>query len=170
MRVFLTGATGWVGSAIVPELVAAGHTVVGLARDPGKAAALAAAGAEVLIGTLDETDRLAAAARDADAVIHTAFSHDFSRVAEASAQDAAAIAAMGAALAGTAKPFLVTSGVALLAPGGPRRKATPRRSTPAGRAAPTSRRRTWPTAACARRRCGSPRASMATAIRGSCAS
>ena len=82
MRVFVTGATGWVGSAIVKELVDAGHQVTGLARSDEKAAALTATGAEALRGTLDDRDALHSAASAADAVIHTAFNHDFSRFAE----------------------------------------------------------------------------------------
>ena len=117
MRVFVTGATGWVGGVVVDELLDAGHRVLGLARSEEKAAALAAKSADVLLGTLDDLDRLAAAADDADAVIHLAFNHDFSTYAENSEQDRRAIEAMGEALVGTDKPFLVTAGLAQLAPG-----------------------------------------------------
>jgi nucleoside-diphosphate-sugar epimerase len=117
MDVFVTGATGWVGSAVVEELIGAGHRVTGLSRTETKATALAAAGATVLLGTLDDLDRLRGAAQAADAVIHTAFSHDFSNIAASAAQDVRAIETLGAALEGTAKPLLVTSGVALLNPG-----------------------------------------------------
>lgn len=117
MRVFVTGSTGWVGSVVVRELIGAGHQVVGLARDPVKAGALEAAGAAVLHGTLDDLDALGAAARDADAVAHLAFNHDFSRFAENAAQEARAVEAIGDALEGTSKILLVTSGVALLSPG-----------------------------------------------------
>ncbi|NML44520.1 SDR family oxidoreductase [Ramlibacter sp. G-1-2-2] len=117
MRVFVTGATGWVGSAVVQELVAHGHSVTGLARAPEKATALAAQGAQVLLGTLDDLDRLQEAAASADAVIHTAFNHDFSRFAQNAEQDQRAIEAFGSVLRGTDKPLVVTSGVALLAPG-----------------------------------------------------
>ena len=117
MRVFITGATGWVGSVVVRELVDAGHRVTGLARSDDKAAALAATGAEVLRGTLDDLDMLHDAAAAADAVIHTAFNHDFSRFVENCEQDRRAIEAMGNALVGSDRPLLVTSGVALLAPG-----------------------------------------------------
>jgi len=117
MRVFVTGATGWVGSVVVDELLGAGHRVLGLSRSEGKAAVLAAKGADVLRGTLDDLDRLAEAAAGADAVIHLAFNHDFSKFAENSEQERRAIAAMGEALVGTEKPMLYTSGLARLAPG-----------------------------------------------------
>jgi len=117
MRIFVTGATGWVGSAVVKELIGAGHRVTGLARSDAKAATLAADGAEVLRGTLDDLDTLGHAASAADAVIHTAFNHDFSRFAENAEQDRRAIEVLGSALEGTGKPLVVTSGVALLAPG-----------------------------------------------------
>ena len=118
MRVFVTGSTGWVGSAVVEELVGAGHQVTGLARSQNKTAALEAAGAEVLRGTLDDLDILRSAASAADAVIHTAFNHDFSKFAENAEQDARAIEILGAALEGSDRPLLVTGGVALVAPGG----------------------------------------------------
>ena len=117
MRVFVTGATGWVGSVVVDELLGAGHQVLGLSRSEEKAAVLAAKGADVLRGTLDDLDRLAEAAGNADAVIHLAFNHDFSKYAENSEQDRRAIEAMGEALVGTDKPILVTTGLASLAPG-----------------------------------------------------
>ena len=117
MRVFVTGATGWVGSAVVEELIGAGHRVTGLARSDDKAAALAASGAEVLRGTLDDLDLLRAAASAADAVVHTAFNHDFSRFAENAQQDQRAIETLGSALEGSTRPLLVTSGFARLAPG-----------------------------------------------------
>jgi len=117
MHVFVTGATGWVGSAVVADLIAAGHKVTGLARSPDKAPALAAAGATVLAGTVDDLDILRTAASAADAVIHTAFNHDFSKFAENAAQDQRAIETLGAALEGSDRPLLVTSGFARLAPG-----------------------------------------------------
>ena len=117
MKVFVTGATGWVGSAVVDELIGAGHQVTGLARSADKAAVLAASGAEVLRGALDDLDVLRDAASAADAVIHTAFNHDFSKFAENCEQDRLAIETLGNALEGSDRPLLVTSGVALLSPG-----------------------------------------------------
>lgn len=117
MHVFVTGATGWVGSVVVNELVGAGHRVTGLARSEEKAATLSKTGAEVLRGTLDDLDLLRGAASSADAVIHTAFNHDFSKFAANAEQDRRAIEVMGGTLEGTDRPFLVTAGVALVAPG-----------------------------------------------------
>ncbi len=117
MRVFVTGATGWVGSAVVQEMIGAGHTVVGLCRSREKAADLAAAGAEVLMGAIEDVSQLKEAAGRCDGVIHTAFNHDFSRMAESGAVEQGAIAALGEAVAGSDRPVLVTSGVALLTPG-----------------------------------------------------
>ncbi len=117
MRVFVTGATGWIGSAVTKELVDAGHQVTGLVRSDEKAAALAAVGAKVLRGTLDDLDALRDAASAADGVIHTAFSHDFSKFVEGCEQDRRAIEVMGSALEGSDRPLLVTMGLAMLAPG-----------------------------------------------------
>jgi nucleoside-diphosphate-sugar epimerase len=117
MRVFVTGATGWVGSAVVRDLVAAGHEVLGLCRSDEKAAALAEAGAEIYRGSLEDLGTLRAGAAQADGVIHTAFNHDYSRLAENGAQEQRAIEAIGDVLAGSGRPFVVTSGIALLAPG-----------------------------------------------------
>ena len=117
MRVFVTGATGWVGNVVVDELLGVGHQVLGLSRSEEKVVRLAGKGAEVLRGTLDDLDLLAEAASSADAVIHLAFNHDFSKYAENSEQDRRAIKAMGEALVGTDKPILVTTGLAMLAPG-----------------------------------------------------
>lgn len=121
MRVFITGASGHVGSALVPELLRNGHAVVGLARSDASAAALEWAGAEVRRGDLDDLDGLRAAAADADGVVHLAFKHDlmFSGGAEeAVAADLRAIEALGDGLAGSGKPFVGTSGTLMLAVGG----------------------------------------------------
>jgi nucleoside-diphosphate-sugar epimerase len=121
MRVFVTGPTGWVGSVVVRELLSAGHQVVGLARSDKSAAAATAAGAEVVRGSLEDTDGLRAAAAEADGVIHTGYIHDFSPTgdpAAAAAVDGRAIAAFGDALAGTGKPLVVASGLPLAPAGG----------------------------------------------------
>lgn len=117
MRVFVTGATGFVGSAVVKELLDAGHSVLGLARSDANANILAEAGATVHRGDLTDLKSLQSGAEKADAVAHLGFIHDFSKFAEVSAIDKAAIEAMGEALIGTQKPLLVTSGVAVLPQG-----------------------------------------------------
>lgn len=118
MRIFLTGATGYIGSAITKDLLEAGHKVVGLARSDASAAALVAAGAEVHRGNLDDFDSLKAGASAADGVIHNAFNNisETTDFVAASQADLAAVEAIGSALEGTDKPFIVTSGTLLLTP------------------------------------------------------
>lgn len=118
MRVFVTGASGHIGSLVVTELLGAGHRVLGLARSDASAAKLAAAGVDVLRGSLEDVDVLAAGAAESDGVIHLAFMHDFTDYAAAVATDLRAVEAVGRALTGSGKPFVNTSGTAMLAFGG----------------------------------------------------
>lgn len=117
MRVFVTGVSGFVGTAVVQELISAGHSVLGLARSGESAAAVAALGADVLEGSLADRMVLMRGAGKCDGVIHTAFQHDFSNFVECCAMDRKAITAMGAELGGSGRLMLVTHGLAHLAPG-----------------------------------------------------
>lgn len=130
MRVFVTGAAGFIGSETTKELIANGHHVIGLARSDANVRTLERLGAEVHRGSLQDLDSLKRGARDCDAVIHLAFIHDFTKFAENGAIDKAAIEAMGDVLAGSNKPFIVTSGTGLVAAGvvvteGMRRESSP---------------------------------------------
>jgi len=117
MRIFITGATGFVGTAVVQELISAGHQVLGLARSDASADALKATGAEVHRGDLQDLDSLRSGAAASDGVIHTGFIHDFSRFKEVCEVDKVAIDAIAEVLAGSDRPFIVTSGTALVSPG-----------------------------------------------------
>jgi nucleoside-diphosphate-sugar epimerase len=117
MRIFVTGATGWIGSAVIPELLNAGHQVLGLARSDTAAASVAGLGAEVQRGDLNDLDSLRAGAAASDGVVHLGYNHDFSRMEAAAQTDLAAINAIGAELEGTDRPFVIASGVLGLASG-----------------------------------------------------
>src|SRR5215469_602529 len=127
MRVFVTRATGFIGSAVVKELIGAGHQVLGLCRSEEKAAALAATGAEVYRGSMDDADCLKRGAADSDGVIHLAFNHDFSKFVANCEDDRRVIAALGSALKGSHRPLIVTSGTGLAntVPGQPAREDNP---------------------------------------------
>jgi nucleoside-diphosphate-sugar epimerase len=125
MRVFVTGASGWIGSATVDELLAAGHEVTGLARSDASAAVLQAKGARVHRGDLDDLASIRAGAEAAEAVIHLANKHDWSNPAASSAAERAAVQTIGDALAGTGRPFLLAAGVAGLTQGRPAAESDP---------------------------------------------
>jgi nucleoside-diphosphate-sugar epimerase len=120
MRIFVTGASGWIGSAVLPELIGAGHHVVGLARSDASAAALTAAGAEVHLGSLDDLDSLRSGAAASDGAIHLAFRHDLAFSGDfqgAADADRRAVEALGDALAGSDRPLLIASGTLGVSPG-----------------------------------------------------
>ncbi|HEX3975985.1 MAG TPA: SDR family oxidoreductase [Solirubrobacteraceae bacterium] len=119
MRVFVTGASGWIGSAVVADLIEAGHQVAGLARSDASATTVQGAGAEVVRGSIDDLDTLTAAAAAADGVIHTAYIHDFSQMEAAAATDRRVIETLGSALEGSDRPLVVTTGTGVLHPGRP---------------------------------------------------
>jgi nucleoside-diphosphate-sugar epimerase len=149
MRIFVTGASGWIGSAVVPELLGAGHQVIGLARSDASATALTAAGAEVQRGTLDDLDGLRDAAGASDGVIHLAFKHelafsgDFQGAADA---DRRAVETFGEALAGSDRPLVIASGILGVAPGRVAREQDGHGSNPAVAAWGGGPRTRWETA------------------------
>lgn len=157
MRVFVTGASGWIGSAVTDDLLAAGYQVSGMARSEASAAALHSKGVTVRRGDLDDLTGIQAGAAAADAVIHLANKHDFSNPAVSNAAERAAVQAIGDTLAGTDRPFLFASGVAALAQGRPATEDDP--SPFHGPNSPRGGGRTWHssswTAGCGQSACAS---------------
>jgi len=148
MRIFVTGASGWIGSAVVPELIGAGHQVVGLARSDASAAALAAAGAQVHHGTLDDLDTLRDAAGASDGVIHLAFKHDIAFSGDfqgAADADRRAVETLGEALVGSDRPMVIASGTLGLATGRVSTERDGHGSAPAGDAWASGPRTRWAT-------------------------
>ncbi len=164
MCIFLTGASGFIGSRILPALQASGHQVIGLARSESTAQAVKVAGAEVHRGTLDAPESLLAGVGNADAVIHTAFDHDFSRFAANCEKDRQAILALGQALRGSTRPLVITSGTLMGDDGsgapalGSRSSTqrTPARAPPQSSPASSCWRREWMSGWSAYRRCMTP--------------
>src|SRR5271154_5259448 len=115
MRIFVTGASGWIGSAVVPELLGAGHDVVGLARSNAAAAAIRAAGAEAVLGSLDDPGSFREAVEKSDGVVHLAYNHDFARMNDAAKTDGVVVETIGEVLKNSDRPFIVASGVLGLA-------------------------------------------------------
>lgn len=152
MRVFVTGASGWIGSAVVDELLATGHRVTGLARSDASAAALQAKGVAVHRGDLDDLAGLRAGAEAAEAVIHLANKHDFADLAGTAAAERAAVQTLGDALVGSGRPFLLAAGVAGLTEGRPVTEQDASRSTVPTRRAAAARtsRSSSSSAACTR--------------------
>ncbi len=140
MKIFVTGASGWIGSAVVPELINAGHQVVGLSRSEESAEKLQAAGVEVVRGTLDDIQLLKDTAKDSDGVIHLAFKHDVAFIqgdfAAAALADREAVEAFGEALEGSGKPFVIASGLLGVTPG---KKTTEEDGLDAGKATASPR-------------------------------